>query len=99
MICLFVCFFRKIALFSCYRKENEHRFPSPFPSSVHSPLGNCRKALLPACGLKLPLLQVRDLEGELESEVRRSAEAQREARRLERGVKELTYQVLQEAIL
>ncbi|GAB1300318.1 Myosin, heavy chain 15 [Apodemus speciosus] len=36
--------------------------------------------------------RVRDLEGELESEVRRSAEAQREARRLERGLKELTYQ-------
>uniref|UniRef100_A0A0G2JY53 Myosin, heavy chain 15 n=2 Tax=Rattus norvegicus TaxID=10116 RepID=A0A0G2JY53_RAT len=36
--------------------------------------------------------RVRDLEGELESEVRRSAEAQREARRLERGIKELTYQ-------
>ncbi|XP_021040663.1 myosin-15 [Mus caroli] len=37
--------------------------------------------------------RVRDLEGELESEVRRSAEAQREVRRLERGIKELTYQV------
>ncbi|XP_050019390.1 myosin-15 [Alexandromys fortis] len=36
--------------------------------------------------------RVRDLEGELEGEVRRSAEAQREARRLERGIKELTYQ-------
>ncbi|XP_052014087.1 myosin-15 [Apodemus sylvaticus] len=36
--------------------------------------------------------RVRDLEGELESEVRRSAEAQREARRLERGIKELTCQ-------
>ncbi|XP_055449149.1 myosin-15 [Psammomys obesus] len=36
--------------------------------------------------------RVRDLEGELEGELRRSAEAQREARRLERGIKELTYQ-------
>nr|XP_048310370.1 myosin-15 [Myodes glareolus] len=36
--------------------------------------------------------RVRDLEGELEGEVRRSAEAQREARRLERAIKELTYQ-------
>ncbi|KAL1788707.1 myosin-15 [Sigmodon hispidus] len=36
--------------------------------------------------------RVRDLEGELESELRRSAEAQREIRRLERGIKELTYQ-------
>lgn len=38
-------------------------------------------------------LQVHELEGELEGEVRRSAEAQRGARRLERCVKELTYQV------
>ncbi|XP_027269159.1 myosin-15 [Cricetulus griseus] len=36
--------------------------------------------------------RVRDLEGELEGELRRSAEAQREARRLERCIKELTYQ-------
>uniref|UniRef100_A0A8C5NX37 Myosin, heavy chain 15 n=1 Tax=Jaculus jaculus TaxID=51337 RepID=A0A8C5NX37_JACJA len=36
--------------------------------------------------------RVRDLEGELDSELRRSAEAQREARRLERGIRELTYQ-------
>ncbi|XP_036059323.1 myosin-15 [Onychomys torridus] len=36
--------------------------------------------------------RVWDLEGELEGELRRSAEAQREARRLERGIKELTYQ-------
>ncbi|XP_058517264.1 myosin-15 [Ochotona princeps] len=36
--------------------------------------------------------RVRELEGELEGEVRRSAEAQRGARRLERCVKELTYQ-------
>ncbi|XP_052595887.1 myosin-15 [Peromyscus californicus insignis] len=36
--------------------------------------------------------RVRDLEGDLEGELRRSAEAQREARRLERGIKELTYQ-------
>lgn len=41
-------------------------------------------------------LQVRELEGELEGEVRRTAEAQRGARRLERCVKELTYQVCQE---
>ncbi|EHH16037.1 hypothetical protein EGK_11263 [Macaca mulatta] len=37
-------------------------------------------------------LQVRELEGELEGEIRRSAEAQRGARRLERCIKELTYQ-------
>uniref|UniRef100_A0A8C4LVB5 Myosin heavy chain 15 n=1 Tax=Equus asinus asinus TaxID=83772 RepID=A0A8C4LVB5_EQUAS len=36
--------------------------------------------------------RVRELEGELEGEVRRTAEAQRGARRLERCVKELTYQ-------
>lgn len=42
-------------------------------------------------------LQVHELEGELESEVRRNAEAQRGARRLERCIKELTYQVLWEA--
>ncbi|XP_040836853.1 myosin-15 [Ochotona curzoniae] len=36
--------------------------------------------------------RVHELEGELEGEVRRSAEAQRGARRLERCVKELTYQ-------
>ncbi|KAF5923932.1 hypothetical protein HPG69_010361 [Diceros bicornis minor] len=40
--------------------------------------------------------RVRELEGELEGEVRRTAEAQRGARRLERCVKELTYQVRQE---
>lgn len=45
------------------------------------------------------MLQVRDLEGELEGEVRRSAEVQREARRLERAIKELTYQVLQKSTL
>lgn len=43
-------------------------------------------------------LQVRELEGELEGEIRRSAEAQRGARRLERCIKELTYQVLRETI-
>ena len=42
------------------------------------------------------MLQVRQLEGELEDEIRRSAEAQRGARRLERCLKELTYQVLRE---
>uniref|UniRef100_A0A8C2VCK6 Myosin heavy chain 15 n=1 Tax=Chinchilla lanigera TaxID=34839 RepID=A0A8C2VCK6_CHILA len=36
--------------------------------------------------------RVRELEGELDREVRRSAEAQKEARRLERGIKELTAQ-------
>nr|XP_060496089.1 myosin-15 isoform X2 [Panthera onca] len=36
--------------------------------------------------------RVRQLEGELEDEIRRSAEAQRGARRLERCLKELTYQ-------
>uniref|UniRef100_H2QN23 Myosin heavy chain 15 n=1 Tax=Pan troglodytes TaxID=9598 RepID=H2QN23_PANTR len=36
--------------------------------------------------------RVRELEGELEGEIRRSAEAQRGARRLERCIKELTYQ-------
>uniref|UniRef100_A0A8C3YQK6 Myosin heavy chain 15 n=1 Tax=Catagonus wagneri TaxID=51154 RepID=A0A8C3YQK6_9CETA len=36
--------------------------------------------------------RVRELEGELESEIRRNAEAQRGARRLERCIKELTYQ-------
>uniref|UniRef100_A0A8D1RY07 Myosin-15 n=1 Tax=Sus scrofa TaxID=9823 RepID=A0A8D1RY07_PIG len=36
--------------------------------------------------------RVHELEGELESEVRRNAEAQRGARRLERCIKELTYQ-------
>ncbi|XP_026348630.3 myosin-15 [Ursus arctos] len=36
--------------------------------------------------------RVRELEGELEGEVRRSAEAQKGARRLERCVKELAYQ-------
>ncbi|XP_057552632.1 myosin-15 [Hippopotamus amphibius kiboko] len=36
--------------------------------------------------------RVRELEGELESEVRRSAEAQRGARRLERCIKELNHQ-------
>eukprot|EP00069_Balaena_mysticetus_P010236 bmy_20591T0 len=41
--------------------------------------------------------RVRELDGELESEVRRNAEAQRGARRLERCIKELTHQVLQEA--
>lgn len=41
--------------------------------------------------------QVHELEGELEGEIRRSAEAQRGARRLERCIKELTYQVLQES--
>lgn len=41
-------------------------------------------------------LQVRALEGELEDEIRSRAEAQRGARRLERCLKELTYQVLRE---
>ncbi|XP_036075365.1 myosin-15 isoform X2 [Rousettus aegyptiacus] len=36
--------------------------------------------------------RVHELEGELEGEIRRSAEAQRGARRLERCIKELTYQ-------
>ncbi|XP_008046762.1 myosin-15 [Carlito syrichta] len=36
--------------------------------------------------------RVRELEGELEGEIRRNAEAQRGARKLERCVKELTYQ-------
>ncbi|XP_069928134.1 myosin-15 [Oryctolagus cuniculus] len=36
--------------------------------------------------------KVRELEGELEGEIRRNAEAQRGARRLERCIKELTYQ-------
>lgn len=45
------------------------------------------------------MLQVRDLEGELEGKVKHSAEAQREARRLEGDIKELTYQVLQENTL
>ncbi|XP_014647754.1 PREDICTED: myosin-15 [Ceratotherium simum simum] len=36
--------------------------------------------------------RVRELEGQLEGEVRRTAEAQRGARRLERCIKELTYQ-------
>lgn len=39
-------------------------------------------------------LQVRELEAELESEVRRNLEAQRGAHRLERCIKELTRQVL-----
>ncbi|KAK2091894.1 Myosin-15 [Saguinus oedipus] len=42
--------------------------------------------------------RVHELEGELEGEIRRSAEAQRGARRLERCVKELTYQVLRETL-
>lgn len=42
-------------------------------------------------------LQVRELEAELESEVRRNSEAQRGAHRLERCVRELTHQVLREA--
>lgn len=56
---------------------------------------------LPAAGLWSEVrvsLQVRELEGELEGEVRRSAEAQKGARRLERCIKELAYQVLRESV-
>lgn len=49
-------------------------------------------SLWPAC--VMVWLQVRELEGELEGEIRRNAEAQRGARRLERCIKELTYQVI-----
>ncbi|TEA23302.1 hypothetical protein DBR06_SOUSAS5510140, partial [Sousa chinensis] len=41
--------------------------------------------------------RVCELDGELESEVRRIAEAQWGARRFERCIKELTHQVLQKA--
>ena len=44
-------------------------------------------------------LQVRELEGEVDSEQKRSAEAVKGVRKYERRVKELTYQVRQEVSL
>lgn len=44
-------------------------------------------------------LQVRELEGEVDAEQKRSAEAVKGVRKYERRVKELTYQVRQEASL
>lgn len=40
-----------------------------------------------------PFLQVRELENELETELRRNSDAQKGARKFERRIKELTYQV------
>lgn len=40
------------------------------------------------------LLQVRELENDLENELRRNTEAQKGVRKYERRIKELTYQVL-----
>lgn len=39
-------------------------------------------------------MQVRELENELETELRRNSDAQKGARKFERRIKELTYQVL-----
>ena len=44
-------------------------------------------------------LQVREQEGEVDAEQKRSAEAMKGVRKYERRVKELTYQVRQEASL
>ena len=44
-------------------------------------------------------MQVRELEAEVDSEQKRSAEAVKGMRKYERRVKELTYQVRQEASL
>lgn len=41
----------------------------------------------------LPFLQVRELENELETELRCNSDAQKGARKFERRIKELTYQV------
>ena len=44
-------------------------------------------------------MQVRELEGEVDAEQKRSSEAVKGVRKYERRVKELTYQVRQEAFL
>lgn len=52
--------------------------------------------LLSICSIMtrvFPFLQVRELENELETELRRNSDAQKGARKFERRIKELTYQV------
>ena len=62
--------------------------------SEHATLAASREA--PKMGFSL---QVRELEGEVDAEQKRSAEAVKGMRKYERRVKELTYQVRQEASL